>query len=71
MVEVTAMSQTLGQGDVIEPFQKFKSAGKLAKTVAHWKIRGGQVAVSIFINREFDNISNFRQTLMGKLIMHG
>ena len=41
------MSQTLGQGDVIEPFQKFKSAGKLAKTVAHWKIRGGQVAVSI------------------------
>ena len=29
-----------------DPYTKFKSAGKLAKTVAHWKTKGIDVAVS-------------------------
>ena len=29
-----------------DPYTKFRSAGKLAKTVAHWKTKGIDVAVS-------------------------
>ena len=37
----------LREGDVLDPFKKFQTAGKLAKTVAHWKTKGGTIAVGI------------------------
>ena len=35
----------LREGDTLDPFKKFQTAGKLAKTVAHWKTKGGTLAV--------------------------
>ena len=35
------------EGDSLNPVKKFKTAGNLAKTVAHWKHRGGTLAVRI------------------------
>ena len=40
------------EGNRSDPYTKFKSAGKLAKTVAHWKTKGIDAAVSRFIHSE-------------------
>ena len=37
------------EGNRNDAYTKFKSAGKLAKTVAHWKTKGIDVAVSRFV----------------------
>ena len=41
----------LREGDILDPFDKFRKAGRLAKTVAHW---GTFAVYAVRISTEFN-----------------
>ena len=62
------------EGNRNDAYTKFKSAGKLAKTVAHWKTKGIDVAVSRFVLIKLiflKNFLDFRQILRENSTMLG